>query len=120
MGLLLKLQRSASWERLVFEAPLRVSYPTNRLYLKMLYTLRIKENTLVKEHLDSFNMIIMDLENVKIKVESEDYALIWLCLLPRSYGTFMDMLLYEKDSISLDDICNLLKSKELKKSFFNV
>ncbi|XP_070006880.1 retrovirus-related Pol polyprotein from transposon TNT 1-94 isoform X1 [Nicotiana sylvestris] len=91
---------------------------TNRLYLKKrLYNLRINEGTPVKTHLDEFNSIIMDMKNVDIKIESEDQALIVLCSLPQSYDTFADTLLYGKDSISLEDVSNALKSKELKKSF---
>src|SRR3954465_981800 len=94
---------------------------TNRLYLKKrLYTLRMEEGSAVKEHLDAFNSIIMDLGNVDIKVESEDQALILLCSLPKSYNTFVDTLLYGKDSISLDDVSSSLKSRELKKSFPDV
>lgn len=88
---------------------------TNRLYLKKrLYNLRMNEGTLVKTHLDEFNSIIMDLKNADIKIESEDQALIVLCSLPPSYDNFVDTLLYGKDSISLDDVSNALKSKELK------
>src|SRR3954469_17554029 len=65
----------------------------NRLYLKKrLYTLRMEEGFVVKEHLDAFNSIIMDLGIVDIKVDSEDQALILLCSLPRSYDSFVDML----------------------------
>ena len=59
----------------------------------------------------------MNLGNIDITVESKDQALIVLCSLPPSYETFVDTLLYGKDSISLDDVNNALKSKELKKSF---
>src|SRR3954464_8089212 len=46
---------------------------TNRLYLKKwLYNLRMDEGTPVKQHLDVFNSIIMDLGNIDIKVESKD------------------------------------------------
>src|SRR5436190_15287490 len=49
----------------------------NRLYLKKrFYNLRMDEVTPVKQHLDVFNSIIMDLENIDIKVECEDQALI--------------------------------------------
>ena len=91
---------------------------TNRLCLKKrLYNLRMVEGTTVKQHLDVFNSIIMDLENIDIKVESEDQALIVLSSLPASYESFVDTLLYGKDTISLDDVSNALKSKELKKSY---
>ncbi|KAK4718142.1 hypothetical protein R3W88_016480 [Solanum pinnatisectum] len=76
------------------------------------------EGTLVKTHLDEFNSIIMDLKNIDIKIESEDQAIIMLCFLPLSYDTFVDTFLYGKDSISLDDVSNALKSKALK-SFLN-
>src|SRR3954463_7628209 len=94
---------------------------TNRLYLKKrLYTLRMEEGSAVKEHLDAFNSIIMDLRNMDIKVKSEDQAMILLCSLPMSYDTFVDTLLYRKDYISLDDVSSALKSRELKKSFPDV
>src|SRR4051812_20372490 len=75
------------------------------------------EGTLLKQHLDVFNSIIMDLENIDIKVESEDQALIVLSSLPASYESFVDTLLYENNTISLDDVSSALKSKELKKSY---
>src|SRR5438270_10931187 len=75
------------------------------------------EGTPLKQHLDVFNSIIMDLENIDIKVESEDQALIVLSSLPASYETFVDTLLYGKNTIFLDDVSSALKSKELKKSF---
>src|SRR3954462_4389371 len=91
---------------------------TNRLYLKKrLYNLRIVEGTPLKQYLDVFNSIIMDLGNIDIKVESKDQALIVLSSLPASYESFVDTLLYGKDTISLDDFSSTLKSKELKKSF---
>src|SRR3954464_11368838 len=91
---------------------------TNRLYLKKrLYNLRMVEGTPVKQYLDVFNSIIMDLGNIDITVESEDQALIVLSSLPGSYDSFVDALLYGKDTISLDDVSNALKSKELKKRY---
>src|SRR5205809_7082755 len=75
------------------------------------------EGTPVKQHRDVFNSIIMDLGNIDIKVESKDQVLIVLSSLPASYETFVDTLLYGKDTISLDDVSSELKSKKLKKSF---
>src|SRR4051812_32485462 len=111
-----EISASAAWKKL--EELYSVKSLTNRLYLKKkLYNLRMVEGTSVKQHLDEFNSIIMNLGNIDIIVESEDQALIVLCALLLSYETFVDTLLYGKDSIFLDDISNALKSKELKKSF---
>ena len=58
---------------------------TNKLYLKQrLFTLRMKEGTPIKEHLDELNKILMDLKNIDVRVDEEDQALILLCsyLLP--------------------------------------
>src|SRR5256886_17428717 len=91
---------------------------TNRLYLKKrLYNLRMVEGTPLKQHLDVFNSIIMDLRNIDIKVESEDQALIVLSSLLASCESFVDTLLCGKDTISLNDVSNALKSKALKKKY---
>src|SRR5436189_3712177 len=88
---------------------------TNRLYLKKrLYNLRMDEGTPVKQYLDVFNYIIMDLGNIEI--ESEDQALIVLCLF-RLHMRLLRIRCYGKDTISLDDVSSALKSKELKKHF---
>lgn len=73
----------------------------------------------VKYHLEEFNLIIMDLGNIDIQVESNDQALIVLGSLLPSYKTFLNTLLYTKDNISLDEVNNAPKSKELKKNFSN-
>ncbi len=46
---------------------------TNQLYLKQwLYTVKMSEGTPIKQHLDDFNQIIMDLKTIDIKVDDED------------------------------------------------
>nr|GEX52703.1 retrovirus-related Pol polyprotein from transposon TNT 1-94 [Tanacetum cinerariifolium] len=68
---------------------------TNRLYQKQrLYTLRMSESTSVKDHLDTFNRIILGLQGVKVKIDDEDQALVLLCSLPGSYENFVDIMLY--------------------------
>jgi LTR polyprotein gag-polypeptide-like protein len=51
---------------------------TNRLLLKSrLYDLRLQEGKPMKPHLDEFYSIIMDLQNIDVKVDDEDVAILW-------------------------------------------
>lgn len=68
------------------------------------------------QHLDEFNYIIMDLNDINIKLYNEDQNLIALCSLAPLYDIFIDTLLYRKDNISLDDVSNALKLNELKRT----
>ena len=45
----------------------------NWLYLKkQLYTLQMQEDKPIKEHLDDFNKIVLDLKNIDVKIDDED------------------------------------------------
>ena len=89
---------------------------TNRLYKKQrLYTLRMIKTTPVKEHVDNFNLIILDLQGVWVKIEEEDQAIILLCFLPNLSKNFVDNMLYERDTLFVGDVKDALQSKELKR-----
>ncbi|KAH9750404.1 hypothetical protein KPL71_013868 [Citrus sinensis] len=74
-----------------------------------------KDGTALKDHLDEFNKLILDLENVNIDLEDEDRALILLSSLPDSYEHFVDTLLYGRQTLTLKDVKNALESKDLKR-----
>ncbi|KAH9681147.1 hypothetical protein KPL71_026853 [Citrus sinensis] len=87
-----------------------------RLYMKRkLYTFSMKEGTAMKDHLDEFNKLILDLENVNVMLEDEDRALILLSSLPDSYEHYVDTLLNGRQTLTLKDVKNALESKDLKK-----
>ena len=44
--------------------------------------------------MDDFNKIILDLENIDIKVNNEDQALLLLRSLPSEYDSLSDTLIY--------------------------
>jgi len=88
---------------------------TNKLYLKQrLFTLHMKEGTPIKDHLDMFNKIFMDLKNIDVKIDEEDQALILLCSLPPSFKNFINSILYSRDTPSLKDVKSTLHCKELR------
>ncbi|GKA32116.1 retrovirus-related pol polyprotein from transposon TNT 1-94, partial [Tanacetum coccineum] len=78
---------------------------TNKLLLKQrLFSLRMKEGSALKDHLDSLNSILMDLKNVEVKIDDEDAALILLVSLPPSFENFVNSFVVGKDTITLEDL----------------
>nr|GEU71248.1 retrotransposon protein, putative, Ty1-copia subclass [Tanacetum cinerariifolium] len=68
----------------------------------------------ISEHIDEFNKIVLDLENIKVKFENEDLALLLLTSLPASYEHFEDTLLYRREALTLEDVMATLNSKKIK------
>ena len=87
----------------------------NKLYLKQhLFTLRMKEDTPIKDHLDELNKILMDLKNIDVRIDEKDQTLILLCSLPPSFENFVNSILYGRDTLSLEDVKSALHFKELR------
>ena len=86
----------------------------NKLRLKeRLYTIRMVEGTPIQSHLDEFNSIIMDLQNIDIKIEDEDKAVLLVVSLPSTYKHFKEIMLYgNNDTLSFEDVKSNLLSKE--------
>ncbi|KAL5557874.1 hypothetical protein UlMin_034085 [Ulmus minor] len=84
-----------------------------RLHLKAnFFTWKMKEGRDLQGHIDDFNKLVMDLENIGVEYEDEDKALVLLYSLPRSYETLVDILQHGRDTISLEDVVSALKAKE--------
>jgi len=67
---------------------------SNRLCLKQqMYTFKMTESRTTTKQLVDFNKILDDLENIEVKLEEKDKAL----LLPNSFEHFKDAILYGKD-----------------------
>ncbi|GJS67950.1 retrovirus-related pol polyprotein from transposon TNT 1-94 [Tanacetum coccineum] len=90
----------------------------NKLYLKKkLYTFYMPAERKISELIDEFNKIVLDLENIEVKFEDEDLALLLLTSLPASYEHFVDTLLYRREELTLEDVMATLNSKEIKERY---
>nr|KYP69065.1 Retrovirus-related Pol polyprotein from transposon TNT 1-94 [Cajanus cajan] len=87
----------------------------NKLLLKRrLFGLHMKESTPLKEHLDEFNSILMELRDIDVKIEDEDSAMILLASLPPSYESFVNSLSVGKDFITLEEVKSSLHLRDLR------
>ena len=86
----------------------------NKIRLKeRLYTFSMAEGTLIQNHLDEFNSIILDLESLDVKIEDEGKAIMLVVSLPSSYKHVKDIMLYNSnETLPFDDVKANLLSKE--------
>ena len=71
------------------------------------------EGTPIKFHLDEFNSIIIDLENLDVKIDDEDKVILLIVSLPPSYRQFKEIMLYGNYlTLSFDDVKTNLLAKE--------
>src|SRR6516165_2995933 len=88
---------------------------SNRLYLKeKFFTFKMVESIRLQDHIDEFVKLCNDLENIQIKYDDEDKAMVLLQSLPKSYENFVDILKHGRESLSLDYVISALNSKDLQ------
>ncbi|KAH9696615.1 hypothetical protein KPL71_023232 [Citrus sinensis] len=78
---------------------------------KKLYTLQMEEGSSITDHIDAFNKIILDLEDINVKIDDEDKAMILLCSLPSSYENLVDTLMYGRQTLAMGEVKEALSSK---------
>ncbi|KAG8488618.1 hypothetical protein CXB51_016586 [Gossypium anomalum] len=89
---------------------------TSKLHMKQrLYAHRLEEGASVHEHLIVFKEILSNLEAMEVQYDKEDLGLILLCSLPPSYSTFRDMILYSRESLTVDEVYDSLTSYDKMK-----
>jgi hypothetical protein len=90
---------------------------TNRIFLKrQLYSLRMKEGMKIVDHLNTFNTLLVQLNSMGVKFESEDKAITLLCSLLASWDHFVTSISFSStETIEFDDIVGALLSEETRK-----
>ncbi|XP_020572710.1 uncharacterized protein LOC110019413 [Phalaenopsis equestris] len=65
-----------------------------------------------REQINEFNKIIDDLENIDVKMDDEDKALLLLNSISKSYEHFKDVVLYGRvHAITLEEVQSLIRAK---------
>ena len=90
---------------------------TNRILLKLqLYSLRMKEGTSIADHLNVFNTLLVQLNSLDVKFDSEDKAITLLCSLPESWDHFVTSISFSTSEIlEFDDVVGALLAEETRK-----
>nr|GEW53899.1 retrovirus-related Pol polyprotein from transposon TNT 1-94 [Tanacetum cinerariifolium] len=71
------------------------------------------QSTSVQDHLDEFNTILIDLENLDVDIDDEDKSILLVISLPTSYKHFKEIVLYgNHETLSFDDVKSALLSKQ--------
>ncbi|KAG8483273.1 hypothetical protein CXB51_022363 [Gossypium anomalum] len=100
---LMEKTSSSLWKRL--ETLYATKSLANRLVLKQrLFTFRMNESELLKDHISQFITLLNDLNNVEVHIDDEDQAMLLLCSLPPSYKSFRETLIYGRDKLSFEDV----------------
>ena len=87
----------------------------NRLYIKKkMFSLKMIEGASLNEHIDEFNKVCDELETIDEGLNDESKALLLINSLPKSYEHFVDALLYERQTLSLEEVKFALGTKKLK------
>ena len=81
------------------------------LMKKQLYYLRMKKGMPILQHLNIFNRILSDLLALKVKLEEENKALLLLSSLPLSYDHLATTIMYDKETLELEYIRQMLQNK---------
>ncbi|CAL5214852.1 unnamed protein product [Lathyrus oleraceus] len=85
----------------------------NCLYMKQaLYSFKMSEDKVLAEQLDMFNKLILDLENIDVKIKDEDQMLSLLCSFPRTHAHLKETLLYGRESLNFEEVQSTLYSKD--------
>ncbi|KAL8525585.1 hypothetical protein ACS0TY_014995 [Phlomoides rotata] len=102
------------WKKL--ESLYQTKSVSNKLYVKQkLLDFMMSEDKNLSEQLDTFNRYVDDLEDLDVKLEDDDKALILLNALPRSLENFKDVVRFgRQDKVSYDKVLAAVKTKIMR------
>lgn len=75
----------------------------------------MSKDRVLKKQLDTFNKLILDLENIEVSINDKDQALLLLFSLPKPQDHFKDTLFYGRNSLTFENFQSVLYYKDLNK-----
>ena len=69
----------------------------------------------MSKHLNDYNKILANLQNLEVEIKDMDKALLLLNSLPDTYDHLIITLLYRKNEIKFNDVSNALTNNEYRK-----
>ncbi|KAL8462692.1 hypothetical protein ACS0TY_033639 [Phlomoides rotata] len=101
------------WKKL--ESLYQTKSVSNKYVKQKLLDFRMFEDKGLSEQLDTFNRYVDDLEDLDVKLEDDDKALMLLNGLPRSLENFKNAVLFgRQDEVSYDHVLAAVKTKILR------
>ncbi|MBA0660430.1 hypothetical protein Goklo_012447 [Gossypium klotzschianum] len=82
------------------------------LLKQRLFTFRMNESKLLRDHISQFITLLNDLKNVEVQIDDEDQTMLLLCSLPPSYKSFNETLIYGRDKLLFEDVKGHLLSRD--------
>ena len=79
-----------------------------------LYTFKMIESKSIDENIDDFLKLVSGLSSVNVSVSEEVQAILLLSSLPAQYNQLKETLKYGRDTLTLEDVTNAAKSKEIE------
>ena len=88
----------------------------NKLFRrKKLYSLKMEEGGSIIEHLNVFNLLVVQLASSGVKIEEEDQCMTLLCSLLDSWDHLMMALGSTLVTFRMDEVVSSLLSKEMRR-----
>ena len=76
----------------------------------------MKEGTTITDHMNTFNTLLVQLDSIEVKFDSEDKVVTLLCSLPESCDHFVTSIsLTSSETLKFDDVVGAMLSEETRK-----
>ncbi|MCD7461841.1 hypothetical protein HAX54_047230 [Datura stramonium] len=77
----------------------------------------MESGTLLQDHLDAFNKLVMDLQTARIKKNEETLACAFLFSLTSKYGDIENSMMYSKEPSAPEQVWQELNSCDVRRHF---